>query len=77
MFSTSSGETGEDPQAGKTLRGQMGYAINIMVVFKIKKLLGNRCGHGKYAAKHLCVGVHTQNPDKQTGECFLFLVIWR
>lgn len=40
-------ETGEDPQAGKTLRGQMGYGINIMVVFKIKKPLGDGCGHGK------------------------------
>jgi hypothetical protein len=72
-----SGETGEDTQAGKTLRGQMGYGINIMVVFKIKKRLGDGCGDVKYAAKHVCVGVQAQNPEKQTDKCFLVLVVWR
>lgn len=35
----------------------MGYGINIMVVFKIKKRLGDGCGDVKYVVKYVCVGV--------------------
>lgn len=52
-------------------RGKLGCGINFVVVFKIKKLLGDGSGDAKYEARCACVGVQTWDPEKWTGKCFV------
>lgn len=65
------GESGEDAQTGRT-RGKLRCGINIVAVFKIKKLFGNGSRDVKNTAK-LCVGVQTQDPEKQTGQACVWV----
>lgn len=54
MFRMSSEVSGEDNQTGRTWRGKLRCGINIVAVFKIKKLLGDGSGDVKNTAKHEC-----------------------
>lgn len=53
LLRMSGGESGEDAQTGRT-RGKLRCGINIVAVFKIKKLFGNGSRDVKNTAKHVC-----------------------
>lgn len=77
------GESGEDAQTGRT-RGKLRCGINIVAVFKIKKLFGNGSKDVKNTAKHvcgcansgpretdrpsMCVGVQTRDPGNRQAD---------